>query len=131
MSDHEAVSFQLNLSVQRLPANQYRKIYQYHKANQLAIVKEEMERYKQTFLASNPYELTVEENWSNFKETVIKVMDTHIPCKTMRPHKDILWLNHYIKSKMRERKKLYDLAKASQNPNDWHLYRKARNNVSI
>ena len=31
---------------------------------------------------------------------------------------------------MRERKRLYDLAKASQNPNDWHSYRKARNNVS-
>ena len=132
MSDHEAVNFQLNLSIQRLPGKQYRKVrnYQYHKANQLGI-KEEMERYQQALLSSDPYEQTVEENWSNFKETVIKVMDTHIPCKTMRPHKDILWLNHYIKSKMRERKKLYDLAKASQNPNDWHLYRKARNNVSL
>ena len=49
----------------------------------------------------------------------------------MRPYKDIPWLiNHNIKSEMRERKKLYDLAKASQNPNDWHLYRKTRNNVS-
>ena len=89
-----------------------------------------MERYKQAFLSSDPYEQTVEENWSNFEETVINVMDTHIPCKTMRPHKDIPWLSHYIKSKMQEQKKLYDLAKASQNPNDWHLYRKARNNAS-
>ena len=33
---------------------------------------------------------------------------------------------------MQEQKWLYDLAIASQNPiaNDWHLYRKARNNVS-
>ena len=44
-----------------------------------------MERYKQAFLSSNSYELTVEENWSKFKEMVIKVMDTHIPCKVMRP----------------------------------------------
>ena len=56
-------------------------------------------------------------------------MDTHIPCKIMRPYKDIPWLNHNLKSKMREQKKLYVLAKASQNPNDWHLYRKAKNNV--
>ena len=77
-----------------------------------------MERYKQDFPSSDPYEQTVEENWSNFKETVIMVIDTHIPCKTMRPHEDIPWLNHYIKCKMQERKKLYDLAKASQNPND-------------
>ena len=78
-----------------------------------------MERYKQAFLSSDPRELTVEENWSNFKETVIKVMDTHIPCKIISPHKDIPWLNHNIKSKMREQKMLYDLAiKASQNSND-------------
>ena len=57
-------------------------------------------------------------------------MDTHIPCIIMRPYKDIPWLNHNIKSEMREQKKLHDLAKASQNPNDWHLYRKARNNIS-
>ena len=101
MSDHEAVKFQLNPSVKRLPGNQYCKVYQYHKANQVDI-KEEMERYKQAFLSSDPYELTVEENWSNFKEAVIKVMDTHIPCIIMRPYKDIPWLNHDIKSEMRE-----------------------------
>ena len=102
MSDHEAaVKFQLNLSVKRLPGNQYRKVYQYHKAN-LVGIKQEMERYKQAFLSS-AYELTVEENWSNFKEAV---MNTHIPFKMMRPYKDIPWLNHNIKSEMRERKKL-------------------------
>ena len=58
-------------------------------------------------LSSDPYGLTVEENWSNFKEAVIKVMDTHIPSKIMRLYKDIPWLNHNIKSEMRERKKLY------------------------
>lgn len=31
MSDHEAVNFQLNLLVERLPHNQYCKVYQYHK----------------------------------------------------------------------------------------------------
>ena len=37
----------------------------------------------------NPYEFTVKENWSNFKEVVMKVMDIDIPYKTMRPYKDI------------------------------------------
>ena len=79
MSDHEAVNFQLNSSIQRLPGNQYRKVYQYYKANQLGI-KEEIERYKQAFLSSDSYEQTVKENWSTFKESIIKAMDTHIPC---------------------------------------------------
>ena len=53
---------------------------------------------------------------------MIKVMDTHIPCKIMRPYKDIPWLNHKITSKMQEQKRLYDLAKALKNPNVWYLY---------
>ena len=57
-------------------------------------------------LSSDQYKLTVEENWSKFKEMVIKVMDTHILCKIMRPYKDIPWLNHNIKYKMREQKRL-------------------------
>jgi len=57
-------------------------------------------------------------------------MDKHIPCKVLKPHKDIPWLNHSIKPKMRERKRLYDLAKTSCNPHDWFMYRKARNNVN-
>lgn len=62
-----------------------------------------MENYKQAFLSSDPYELTIEENWSTFKETVKKVIDTHIPCKIIRPYKDIPWfINHNIKSKMQE-----------------------------
>ena len=129
MSDHEAVTFQLNLSMSKLHSDHYRKVYQYHKANQLSI-KEEMERYKEIFLSSDPYKQTVEENWSNFKQIVFKMMDKHIPCKVLKPHKDIPWLNHSIKSKMRERKRLYDLAKTSRNPHDWFMYRKARNNVN-
>ena len=50
MSDHGAVSFQLNLSVQRLPGNQYCNVYQYHKPNQLG-TKEVIERYKRAFLS--------------------------------------------------------------------------------
>ena len=46
-----------------------------------------MERYKQDFPSSDPYEQTVEENWSNFKETVIMVIDTN--------NEDIPWLNNY------------------------------------
>ena len=49
----------------------------------------------------------------------------------MRSYKDIPWLNQNIKSKIREQKGYsYNLVKASQSPNDWHLYRKAKNNVT-
>ena len=99
----------------------------------LWLLKVEQKKSRCSYLhmfSSDQYKLTIEENWSKFKEMVIKVMDTHIPCKIMRSYKDIPWLNHNIKSKIREQKRLHDLAKASKSPNDWHLYSEARNNVS-
>ena len=48
MSDHEAVKFRSNLSVKRLPGNQYHIVYQYHKAN-LVGIKEEMENTNKLF----------------------------------------------------------------------------------
>ena len=70
MSDHEVVKLQLSLSVKILLGNHYHKVCQYHKANRIGI-KEEMERYKQEFFSSDPYELMVKENRSNFKQAVI------------------------------------------------------------
>ena len=49
---------------------------------------EEMESYKQAFLSSDTYKLAIEENWSTFKETVKKVVNTNIPCKIRKPHND-------------------------------------------
>ena len=38
ISDHEAITFQLNLDVIKLPSNNLHKVYQYHKANTTEII---------------------------------------------------------------------------------------------
>ena len=63
-----------------------------------------MERYILRSFSVYSYQLAVEENWSSFKQAVIKVIGTCIPCKIMIPYKHIPWLNHAIKSIMQEQK---------------------------
>ena len=46
-------------------------------------------------------------------------------------HKYLPWLNQDIKSKMKERKKLYDEAKTTQLPKEWNAYRLTRNTVNV
>ena len=48
-------------------------------------------------------------------------------CKSQR---DLPWLNHNIKSRMRKRRKLYDTAKQINTKEAWDAYRKLRNKVN-
>ena len=65
ISDHEAITFQLEQLSNRFPARKLQKVYQYHKAN----ISEKMNDFTTSFLANNPYSQSVEDNWVLFKDT--------------------------------------------------------------
>ena len=50
--------------------------------------------------------------------------------KVIRPHKDVPWLTHHIKQKMKTHNKIYIQAKCNQNESDWATYRQVRNEVN-
>ena len=79
-----------------------RKVYQYHKANNSSI-KSEVLKFSQAFLNENPYQRSVEDNWSIFKETMHDIINRNVPTKLIKSRKDLPWLNHSIKSKMKKR----------------------------
>jgi len=53
-----------------------------------------------------------------------------VPIKVIKSHKDVPWLNQFIKWKMRLRNKLYVCAKRTQTESDWSAYRQMRNEVN-
>ena len=56
----------------------------------------------------------------------------NIPQRKIKSHNRYLpWLSYDIKSKMKERKKLYDKAKKTQLPEDWNAYRVMRNTINV
>ena len=66
MSDHVAIASKLTIGKKRsISAKQ--KIYLYHKAN-LDEIKARLHSFHSSFVSSNPYDRSVEENWILFKQ---------------------------------------------------------------
>ena len=112
ISDHEAITFQLNLGVIKPPSNNLHKVYQYHKANTIELI------FSKYFLTNNPYEQTVENNWQQLKDILLELVEKHVPHKIINPHKNLPWLSKRIKCLMKQRKRLYDHAKCTQHSGD-------------
>ena len=125
ISNLEAVLFQLNQLHNKGQTN-YRKIYQFHKANI-----EGLHRELHQFQSSNPYASSVEDNWSVFKQELLELLDKYAPSKTPNSGKHLPWLNKFIKHKMKKRKKLYDRARRTQAIGDWENYKKIKNYVNL
>lgn len=68
----------------------------------------------------NPYGKSIEQNHLFFKDilAIFPKTSKHIP-----------WLNKSIKSKMKERKCLYDTAKKTKSLEAWESYRKLRSKI--
>ena len=115
-----------------MPANKKkpRETFVYHKAN-VQNLKGDLKSFQETFLLSNPYLRSIDDNWSQFKKAVINTMLKNIPQREIKSRKYLPWLNQDIKSKMKERKNLYDKAKKTQLPEDWNAYRLTRNTVNV
>ena len=61
----------------------------------------EVLKFSQTFLNENPYQRSVEDNWSIFKEAMHDIINRNILNKIIKSHKDLPWLNYSIKCKMK------------------------------
>ena len=127
ISDHETIYFHFNLG-----SLSYKKashnIYLYHKGN-IEGIKRSIIDFQQTFLSSNPYANSVDQNWISFKNVVNQAVQDYIPQKQSRPPKHIPWLNKSIKTKMKKRKQQYNLAKKTKSLDAWESYRKLKNEI--
>ena len=69
-------------------------------------------------------------HWSTFKQKIIEILDKHVPSKTAHSSKHLPWLSNFIKHKMKERKKLYNRARQTQDVGDWDSYKIIKNHVN-
>ena len=88
MSDHSAVICDINFKLAP-PKKTLRTVFVYKKAD-MESLKQDLEHSFNTLLASDPATKTVEENWADFKTTLISTSKKHIPQKTITGKK-----NHY------------------------------------
>ena len=81
-------------------------------------VKDDMKEYSDQFLKSNPQNNTVEENWANFKVTLIEAMKKHIPQKKISSRWNLPWITTEIKKLIRKKRRAYNAGKKKKNGDD-------------
>ena len=58
------------------------------------------------------------------------IINRNIPTNLIKSRKDLPWLNHSIKSKMKKRNRLYVRAKRTRSISVWTAYRQLKNEIN-
>ena len=82
MSDHEAITFSVKCNTS-LYIKSSHKVYLFHKGN-LTAMREDILKFRESYNLSNPYSNSVNDNWINFKMTLIESIQKHITQKTCK-----------------------------------------------
>ena len=106
-----------------------RTVFQYHKAN-IEDLKAKLLHFQNQFLTSDECSTSVEANWLSFKHAIDEAMRKYIPQKTCKSTNDLPWLTYSIKKMMKQRKRLYKLARSLQTEEAWSNYRKLKNKIT-
>ena len=131
LSDHDClfVSSKLQADINKKPGQ---IVYDYRKADWKKL-KDLTNEFKNDYLSSNYLNNTVNENWTNFKDTLFLNMNKSIPTRKLKNKQDIPWLHKDTKRMLRKKKRLYKRARKSNNSdhyNDFKNFRiKARNKL--
>ena len=110
------------------PKSPPRTVFVYKKAD-MESLKQDLEHSFNTLLASDPATKTVEENWGDFKTTLISTSKKHIPQKTITGKKSLPWLNTRIKRLIRQKQRRYNTARRTKSDHDWHKFKQLRKTV--
>ena len=124
MSDHNCIITDINLKVKhcRKPP---RTVYRFSKGNMDAVM-HDLETEFERFVRADPSNRTVDDNWNDFKTTLMSSLNKHIPRKTLSTRKDIPWMTPEIKRKIRKKQRLYNKQKKTENAEDKRKFRELR-----
>ena len=128
MSDHDIVLLRINVRSKRFSRPPH-KVYLYDKADMVTFRKDISNGATEFFV--NCSNKSLEENWSFFKDTIIKSADKHIPSKMTSTRNSLPWISRAIKRQMRRRDYLLKKARRSSVKNSpaWSAYGHQRNKV--
>ena len=85
----------------------------------MAQFKADISDFQADFLSSDSYSNNVHENWEKFKQAIINAIAKNIPQSMSRATKELPWITHNIKRRMKQRKKLCNKVKCLQTEEAW------------
>ena len=104
------------------------KVYVFKKAEP-EVIKSAINEISDQFFARNVSEITVNNNWSFFRDGIHKVMKNNIPSKMSKTRHNLPWVSTSIKREMRKRDRLLTQAKKSKKTEDWNKFKAQRNKI--
>ena len=108
MSDHEAVTFNVNLNPVRNRKPPH-KILQYKSAN-LDKRKDDINQLTTTYFRVNPNSRDINENWNFFRNNLTSLVDRNIPSRNTKAKAHLPWVTREIIRMQRKRNKSYKKA---------------------
>jgi len=103
LSDHDILSVTTHIKPvinKKAP----RTVYNY-KIARWDQIRDDMTSFKDTYFQSDPYAESVEHNWTNFKDTLLKSLNTNIPTKILKGNKkDLPWMSKKIKNMIHKKR---------------------------
>ena len=127
MSDHEAVTFSVNLTPARNRKPPH-KIFQYKSANWNKL-KDDINQLTTTYFHMNPNSRDINENWNLFGNN-LSLVDRNIPSRNIKAKAHIPWITCEIIRMQRTRNKSHNKAKQTRRNGDWEKFRKLRRQAS-
>ena len=94
MSDHEAVTFNVNLNPVRNRKPPH-KIFQYKSANWDKL-KDDINQLTTTYFHRNPNSRDINENWNFFRNNLTSVVDRNIPSRNTKAKAHLPWITREI-----------------------------------
>ena len=127
MSDHLLIDFTINCKPPKVNKIAH-KVYVFKKAEP-EVIKSAINEISDQFFARNVSEITVNNNWSFFRDGIHKVMKNNIPSKMSKTRHNLPWVSTSIKREMRKRDRLLTQAKKSKKTEDWNKFKAQRNKI--
>ena len=73
---------------------------------------------------------SIEDNWNEFKGTLLKLMEKYVPSRTTRRRQNLPWWNQHLECLVRWKQRRYNKAKKSSSPTAWAKYRLTQKEMS-
>ena len=128
MSDHEAVTFNVNLNPVRNSKPPH-KIFQYKSANWDQL-KDDINQLTTTYFHMNPNSKDISENWNFFRNNLTSLVDRNIPSRNTKAKVHLPWITREIIRMQRKRNKSHKKAKRTGRNRDWERFRELRRQAS-
>ncbi|MEW8544204.1 MAG: reverse transcriptase family protein, partial [Candidatus Thiodiazotropha sp.] len=127
ISDHEAVFIESSLKPMKKISSP-RRIYKYHKADYDSFRKD-LQEFSEAF-PERAMTLDIHNAWTEFKTTIHKLMEKHVPHKMIRGDKKPKpWITKTIRAMHRKRDKLFKKQRASKHHKDFEKYKSMKARV--